>query len=105
MINSLPYIQTLQSPLQGNNLSAVVKALSGQGNTASGPLGQQPPSMLSAFNTGLGNLGDNGPSSTFGGFNYSNNYDPNLSGQQLLQAAAAGTQSGLQFNPVTGTVS
>lgn len=103
------YIPTLQSPLQGNNLPNVVNALKGNAtipmnnmlsSSPSNPLSSSMSSLGQAFNS------DGGPSSTYGGFNY-NQFVPGsgVSGANLAQAAQAGVQSGLTFNPSTGTVS
>jgi hypothetical protein len=102
MILMLNYIPTLQqqNPQSGGNLSTIIKTL--QGGTNTNPLQNQNPYQ------GLSDVSDQiagalKPQSTFGGFNYQN-YIPDLSGSQTAQAAQAGVQSGLQFNPLTGEV-
>jgi hypothetical protein len=67
----------------------------------------KPPSMWSALLSGLGSIGvgagaKGGP---YAGFNYPTSFAPDLSGDDvsLSEAAKAGVQSGLSFNP-TGTV-
>ncbi len=103
MIN---YIPTLQSPLQGSNLSNVLKSLSGQSNPSS-PINSQPPGAFgSSFDKGFTQgYGDGPPSSSFLGFDY-NKFAPGsgLSGSDLAEAAQAGSQSGLTFDPGTGNV-
>src|SRR5882672_2307452 len=98
----LNYIPTTQSPLQGGNLSGVLKGLSGQPWKTSNMLTSQPPSnnMFNQLNSAI--MG--GPSNTYGGFNYSNQFAPGLSGSDLAEAAQAGAQSGLTFDPSTGTM-
>ncbi len=118
MIN---YIPTLQSPLQGSNLPNVLKSLSGQSNSSSpinsqppgafgsssSPINSQPPGAFgSSFDKGFTQgYGDGPPSSSFLGFDY-NKFAPGsgLSGSDLAEAAQAGSQSGLTFDPGTGNV-
>ena len=98
-VNPLQYIPTLQSPIQGSNLPMILKALQGNGSPPSNPW-NQPAATGAGQDEGSGV----GPSSTYQGFNYGNNYDPHLSGQDLAAAARTGVSSGLTFDPSTGNV-
>jgi len=106
-LDPLQYIQTMQgaqgNPLQGNNLPQVIKALSQQKNN-----------VVPQPNANNSNAGDDDPLSkptnTYGGYNYGggmfNQYAPGsgLNGTDMAQAAQAGVQSGLTFDPSSGSV-
>ncbi len=102
MISYIPTIQSL------SNVSGVLKNPSGQPWKTSNMLTSPPPSSNNQSNSA------SDPSSTYGGFNYSNpfngyttplsNISGDLTGQDYAEAAKAGTASGLQMNPSTGEV-
>lgn len=105
------YTPTEQEPNSGSNLGNMVSALQGNNNQNNQ---NQNYGLLGGIGSGINNFGKNfanamnlgNPSSSFGGYNYNNMAQgTGLSGSDLAGAAQAGVNSGLTFDPVTGTVS
>ncbi len=105
--NELNNSQTGRDIMTVNNAAEGRKALVGPESDLAAAAAYKPPSMWSALLSGLGSIGvaAGAKGGSFAGFNYPTSF-ASESGDDasLSEAAKAGVQSGLTFNPWTGSV-